>query len=254
MPNTATDIYFWSGIMRDHAEFQILALSSREMQYVMMSQRFKNLFIQIEKEAEQLMKNANKQEETALVIKTTQLLNEYISYKQMLLRKLLECDIELGLPPTFVNHMINEALEFLRTLAKAQNQSNLLNKAQENIFLHTIWLPDAAGHAASIVSDLDPTEAILINEGEEFKKIFNNLFIKAFELEKMIPRASIDNGTLAYINEEVIENMNKFINYLEKIKILRQNCKAMGAIKPLVPDHMIREEKYYINKITELIK
>ncbi len=251
MPTIAYDLNFWSGIMRDHAEFQLMNLSSRESQFAMTSQKFKNIFEQIYSETEKLIQNPNEQE-IEIMRKVCPILIEYINYKKLLLKKLLECDIELNLPPTFVNHMINEAMEFYRTLNMLQ--SNVpIDKVSENILLHTIWLPDAAGHAASIASNLDPTEALLIKEAEEFKKTFNCLFIKASELEQMLPRVCINSHALEFLNEEVINEISKFICYLEKIKELREKCKAMGTLNPLIPDHMMREEKYYLSKIINLM-
>jgi len=45
---------------------------------------------------------------------------------------------------------------------------------------------DAAGHAASIASRLDPIEKSLILEAEEFEKSFINLTLKNEELSKLL--------------------------------------------------------------------
>lgn len=251
MPFAAQELNFWSGIMRDHGEFQLLSLSSREPQFIMSSQNFKNLFQNIELESEKLIKEPNDEKLNELIKHAMSVLTEFINYKKVLLKKLLECSIELKLTPTFVNHMINEAMEFNRTFT-TMNKIPSINVPLENVFLHTIWLPDAAGHAASIIADLDSTETSLIKEAKEFEKTFNNLFIKANELEKMLPRANFDSKALEYLNEEVVEHISNFILYLEKVKQLRESCKALGTLKPLIPDHMIREEKHYIFKIASL--
>ena len=64
--------------------------------------------------------------------------------------------LSTSLPPTFYNHMINEAMFFYKTLKSLQTNA-MLNPLLENINLHIIWLPDASGHAATIACDLDPT-------------------------------------------------------------------------------------------------
>lgn len=242
MLTPAEIIYFWSGIMRDHAEFHIINLSFREREFIQAAQYYKNSFISIQNEAAAIKAPSDVQ---SLVKRVLPLLATFISFKQIVLRKLLQCDIELGLTPTFINHMINEAMEFYREMCNIHT-SKKMNPTAENILLHKIWLPDASGHAAAIMSDLDPAEALLIKEGEKFKKTFDNLFIKATELGQMLERACLKDGSLELLNEEAEKKISEFICYLEKIKILREKCKAMGAIKPLIPDHMIREEKYYL--------
>lgn len=253
MPRIAQEINFWSGIMRDHGEFLLMTLSSREQQLVMTSQNFKNVFIQIHSESEELINNPNEEKEIELVRRTLPVIIDFINYKMMLLKRLLECNIQLNLTPTFINHMINEATEFYRTLSMIQTTVPI-NNVQENIFLHTIWLPDAAGHAASIAAELDPTEAIYIKQADTFKELFNNLFIKSSELEKMLPRANLDDGSLTLLNEESIQSIKSFIEFLNIIKELRSKCKVMGSLDPIMPDHMIREEEYYMSKILNFME
>jgi hypothetical protein len=52
---------------------------------------------------------------------------------------------------------------------------------------------------------------------------------------------------------EVAIKMNEFICYLDKVRELRQKCQLLGDLNPLVPDHMMREEKYYLTHV-ECIK
>ncbi|MBZ4647290.1 MAG: hypothetical protein PWR27_999 [Petroclostridium sp.] len=251
MSNAAQEIFFWSGIMRDHGEFQLITLSSREPQYIITSQYFKNAFISLRNEAEKLLEKPTCPAVKELISRVIPVLVNFINYKRLLVRKLLECDIELGLPPTFINHMINEAMEFYRTLCMIQTNIPR-NTTAGNILLHKIWLPDAAGHAAAIASDLDATETILIKEAENFKNTFEHLFIKATELGQMLERTNLNNGSLEWLNEQVEKNIEDFIHFLSKIRDLRKKCKAMSTLKPLFPDHMIREEQYYLSNIKEL--
>lgn len=70
----------------------------------------------------------------------------------------------------------------------------------------------------------------------------------------MLERACLCDGALSNLNEEVRKKMYEFICYLSKIEKLRKACKAMGNINPLLPDHMIREEKYYLASIQRALK
>lgn len=251
MLSPAYKINFWSGIMRDHAEFFLISLSHRESEFINTAQFFKNAFINIGDESIALKDAQSSVPIAALINKVMPLLLNFINFKRIATRKLLQCDIELSLPPTFINHMINEAMEFYRDLC-AMKTGKAMNPTAENILLHKIWLPDASGHAASISAELDPTETMLIKEAEDFKKAFDNLFIKAMELGQMLERTCLDNSSLDWLNNEVEKKIKEFICFLDKVRQLREQCKALGTLKPLIPDHMIREEKYYLASIQSL--
>lgn len=238
--------------MRDHSEFFLISLSHREAESINTAACFKSTFISLLNEAKSLSGNCSPAINVEqLVNKIMPVLISFINFKRLTLRRLLECCIELNLPPTFVNHMINEAMEFYRELCKI-NAASTLSPTAENILLHKTWLPDASGHAASIASFLDPVEERLIKEADKFKIEFNALFIKANELDKMLERACLEDGSLEWLNKEVENKINEFVCYLEKIKELRCKCRILGTLKPLIPDHMIREEKYYISNILSL--
>jgi hypothetical protein len=248
MLDPSHELHFWTGVMRDHAEFFLVALSSREQEFVRSAQNFRDTFTAFNNEARRLQ--SDPRAVSALALRVLPVLLSFISFKRLVLAKLLTCSIELNFPPTFVNHMINEAMDFYSTLCRLMSNT-VLSPVSENILLHKIWLPDAAGHAASIASDLDPTETMLIKEAEEFKNSFNHLFIKATELGLMLERTCLENGALKWLNEEAERKITEFICYLDSIMKLRLCCKAMGVIKPLLPDHMIREERYYLSNLAK---
>ncbi len=241
-------IHFWSGIMRDHCEFFLISLSHRETELINIALFYKNAFINILYESKALSEVQSPIETTDLTNKVLPLLLNFINFKRLALRRLLKCDIELNLTPSFINHMINEAMEFYRDICTI-NTSIPVDPTVQNIMLHKIWLPDASGHAASISTQLDPTETSLIKEADNFKKAFDNLYIKAVELGQMLERACLANGSLEWLNTEVETKINEFICFLDKVRKLRVCCKALGSLKPLIPDHMIREEKYYLANI-----
>jgi hypothetical protein len=248
MLSPVEELRFWTAIMRDHGEFMLISLSSREQEAVRTAYYFRNSFAVLHEEVKRYMDKPDATEVANIINNSIALLTNFINFKRLILRRLLECKIEIGLPPTFVNHMINEAMEFYRTLGMMQTGVSL-NPVKENIELHRIWLPDAAGHAASIAAELDPTEKMLINEAQEFEKCFNCLFIKAGELGKMLERTGLDDGALKYLNEQVEHKMQDFIRFLEKVYLLRAECKAMGTLKPLTPNHMMREENHYLAEL-----
>ncbi len=247
--NMSDILSFWLEIMENHAEFILAGLSSKEKDIIENAKFFKESFLRLMKNAE----NLNEQNYGSIFNEAMELMKKFINFKRLIMKKLLECNIELSLPPTFINHMINEAMEFLRD-SQIALANEKIDPVLANIELHKIWLPDASGHAANIIATLDPTENELIKKAEEFVKNFDGLFIKAVELGQMLKRTNAQKSTLRYLNEQVEEKISEFIRYLSNIKELREKCKVLGAgtLMPIVPDHMIREEKYYISRIKSL--
>lgn len=241
------ELRFWTGIMRDHGEFILTSLSYNEHDAICCANFFKESFLRLHEQSEKISK-VNGADLNSILNQSMSTLLSFINFKRLLLRRSLQCQLNSSLPPTFFNHMINEAMQFCKTILNIRCNIQV-NTLEENLNLHKIWLPDAAGHAATIASELDPTEKPLIIEAEEFEKYFNNLTLKVGELSKMLVRTCLTDGALKQLNQDVMKKIKEFICYLNKIRELLIACKVLGVLKPLIPDHMIREEIYYLNRI-----
>lgn len=241
------EISFWTGIMRDHGEFILNSLSYNEQEAICYANFYKESFMKLHEQSKMGGVDLN-----SILSKSVSLLLSFINFKKVLLKRSLQCELNSSLPPTFFNHMINEALLFYKTLMDIQNNIKV-NTIEENLNLHKIWLPDAAGHAATIASDLDPIEKALIMEAQEFEKEFNNLALKNDELSKMLIRTCLTDGALKQLNEDAMRKIKEFICYLNKLSELLTKCKVLGTLKPLIPNHMMREENYYLNRIMALL-
>lgn len=130
-------------------------------------------------------------------------------------------------------------MEFYRVLDIVKRNIGT-NGVLEDIRLHKIWLQDASGHARYIAGSIDGIESNFLYEVQDFEIRFDNLFKKAYELDIMLEKTGLDDGGIDYFNQEV-----------EKIEGLKTTCKVYttGTFKPLSPNHMIREEKYYIYRV-----
>ncbi|MDP4182715.1 MAG: DUF2935 domain-containing protein [Bacillota bacterium] len=245
------ELIFWTGIFRDHGEFILSSLSYNEKEAIKGASYYKEMFASLHEELKKLG-GAN----VAYSIDTIldgfiNLLVSFINFKRILLRSLLQCNLSASLPPTFYNHMINEAMDCYKTLCKIKYnmpESPLI----ENLNLFKVWLPDAAGHAAIIASDLDPVEKQLIEEAQGFEKCFNYQVLKSDELGKMLLRTCLDDGALKYFNQQVVNKIEEFICYLDKLWRLKVDCKVLGTLKTLTPNHMMREEKHYLATIRSI--
>jgi hypothetical protein len=241
MLNINEKIGFWSSIMRDHADFFLMNLSSKEVDFINKTKHFKEEFSEINNLSTGSITNE-------FISRIISLISNFIDYKRLVIQRLLTCDIEISLPPSFINHMINEAVEFYKDLEDAKSNKSI-SLILENINLHKIWLADASGHASSIAAFLDPTEKEEIKIADKFAEDFNNLLIKVNELGIMLERTELDNGALKFLNEQVKMKISDFIYFLSNIRELTTHCELLGVVKPIYPDHMIREEQYYLSNI-----
>jgi hypothetical protein len=248
MLNPFEEIRFWTGIMRDHGEFILLSLSFNEQEAMNFARSYRDTFSRLHEQSKIMAAAKDINSAGNLISECLKAVQGFICFKKLLLARHLKCQINTSLTPTFYNHMINEAMIFCKTLIDIQT-NNMANPVFDNLMLHKIWLPDAAGHAATIASDLDPVEKTLIKEAQKFEKRFNHLNIKTEELSKMLMRTCLDNGALKHLNEEVRKLLGEFICYLDKLRRLEIECKVLSVVKPLIPDHMIREGNYYLHKI-----
>lgn len=149
--------------------------------------------------------------------------------------------------------MINEATDFYNTIVRIQSNTQP-NRLLENLELNKLWITDAAGHAAIIACDLDPTEKIFINEAQEFERVFNCLSIKTEELSKMLVRTGLNDGSLELLNEQAKKKLEEFTFFLTRLRDLKAGCKVLGILKLLTPDHMIREQNYYLQELASIGK
>lgn len=241
------DILFWLGVMRDHAIFQNSTFAPKEVIYIQKSMMFRDYFqtmidkIKCEDDMDTHMRGL------------LDALNDFINFKRNILTGLLTCKLEISLPPSFINHQINEAMEFKFELTSPEAYLECIEKTMCFLDLLKKWIADSSGHASAYASFLDPAESILRNEALDYKMKFDMLSVKASELQMMMMQTGAGTEAVMLLTQETAELMRKFIDYLQKILNLRCKCMVMaiGTLTPLLPDHMIREHEYFLSKINE---
>jgi len=239
--NIQNEIIFWTGIMRDHAQFIYNSLTVSEAEMIQKVDAFKQLFTKLQVD---VSKNPVTNE---LITQAKSLLGKFISLKKTILERLMSCKIGIGLSPSFLNHMINEAFEFYRILETKKD----VNPVLETLRFHKVWLPDASGHAQFVASQLDGIESTYIMISLDYVQTFDQFFKKAYEMYIMFERTSLNDGGISKLNEDVKRVVSDFIGFLGDVEENRKGCSlyATGTFEPLVLDHMIREEKYYLEHI-----
>lgn len=114
-----------------------------------------------------------------------------------------------------------------------------------------LWLPDAAGHASAIAMDLDGVEKRLIQKSKRFEQHFNEFYLKAIELTGYMRTMREHYPSLARFHIDVNMEMSVFMMFLNEIEELELSAELLSRINPLMPDHMFREECYYLLKLAE---
>jgi hypothetical protein len=173
-------------------------------------------------------------------------------FKLELLREHLAGKIKICLPPTFINHMVNELEEYLRIL---ECLLEMKSPAAHPLHYHRLWLLDAVGHASAIECRLDDLEKELKMESKEFGTEFNHLHMRAEEFNGYTRTGLLEFPALKRLNGMAEATMGAFMRFLKELEALRITKQALGILTPLVPDHMHREECYYLfslSRVTEV--
>lgn len=238
---------FWLQILGDHARFIYNTLSPIEKYDIQLAGSYIEAFDRLLKAARTI------QLELELVTLATQaqlMTDEFRTFKLDLLSRAILGKVKIGLTPTFINHMINELEESLRILNQlVQGEPVPIFDALHHDFL---WLPDAAGHAAAIASDLDSVEKRLIEQSEKFQKHFEQFYMKSIEMAGYMRTNLKDFPAFRRLHKEVDIEMKLFVGFLNELEEMEFSAEVLDRISPLMPDHMMREECYYLTKLAQL--
>lgn len=238
---------FWLQILGDHGRFIFNTLSPKETKDIQTAQKFIQAFDQLLQQARDIQTDAQL---GTLNQQAYSLTTNLRQFKLNILERLLVGKITIGLTPTFINHMVNELEEYLRIL------NNLIEGKPVPQFdaLHHdfLWLPDAVGHAASISSDLDLVEKRLIEKSKAFEEHFQQFYMKSIEMAGYMRAKLRDFPAFRRFHTDIDMEMNLFRAFLKELEELELSAEVLDRISPLMPDHMMREECYYLMKLAQL--
>lgn len=238
---------FWLQILGDHARFIFNSLSSHERADIQEAQHFIKLFDQLLHHARQVNSYPQLNELTRYAFEYTKKLR---CFKLELLRRHLIGEINTSLPPTFFNHMLNELEEYLRVL------ECLLAKESPALFHpvhhHLLWVSDAILHAESLSARIDPAESKLKETSDFFAHEFKELYLKAVEMQGYLRTGEDEFPALTRYNFQVEKEIIQFEDFLCKLLNLMHSKMGLGTLPPLMPDHMLREECYFLTKLAQV--
>ncbi|WP_372637035.1 DUF2935 domain-containing protein [Cohnella sp.] len=238
---------FWLQILGDHARFLYNTLSSQESKDVRSAEAFIASFDRL---LEQARGAKSDFEAASLNQPAYELTTDFRKFKLDLLARAIMGQVAIGLPPTFLNHMVNELEEYWRILTElvAGRPVPTFNALHHDF----LWLPDAAGHAAAIAADLDAVEKRMIKQSRQFEKHFEQLYMKSIEMAGYMRTHLKDFPAFRRLHKEVDMELKLFVAFLNELEEMQLTAEALDRISPLMPDHMMREECYYLTKLAQL--
>lgn len=237
---------FWLQVLGDHARFIIGALSPNERERIEKAKIFKNAF---DRFLDKARENISGPVLDNLTQESLRLSKKFRTFKLELIKEHIVGNIEINLPPTFINHMVNELEEYITIL------NCFLSSAYPEahpIHHHILWLLDGVGHANAINCDLDDVEKKLKEKSKEFAKHFDELHMKAMEFAGYLRTNITSFPALSRLNKEAELEMLIFMNFLKELENMRMDKEVLGTITPLMLDHMFREECYYLTKLSQV--
>jgi hypothetical protein len=239
---------FWLQILGDHARFIQLTLAVKEPHEIAKATYFIEVFDNLLAAARQL--SADHQALDLLNRQAYAQACQLRSFKLHLLSRHLVGKIDIQLPPTFLNHMVNELDEYIRVLSFLLNGQT--PPASNPVYHHLLWLQDAVGHAATIICSVDEVEKDIQEKSKKFANNFEHLFEKAIEFAGYL-RTNIDKfPALSRLNRQAELEMVIFLEFLRELEEMKLTDQLLGRLNPLMPDHMAREECYYLTKLAEV--
>ncbi len=223
------EVDFWSRIIGDHMIFLGKTLHKNETGYHRRVSEIKQL-------ADNLYNRVNvhflDKDASYLAMMSRQL-------KLDIIRDILAGDISISLSATFINHMLNENEEMIRVLNGEPTSISHINK---------LWLSDAYGHAEQLGCMLDPIEKKLKKDLKKIVKKFKKHYLMNEEFIGF-DRTILESARKDKHNEKIEEHIGEFIDLLEELMEKKVNKEVIATFSTLVPDHMIREENYYLAKL-----
>nr|WP_274655147.1 DUF2935 domain-containing protein [Paenibacillus humicola] len=238
---------FWLQILGDHARFIRDALAPKETGDIRTASELVQTFDSL------LAESRSPEAESRLAelnLAAYQAATDLRNFKLNLLERMLLGKVTIGLTPTFVNHMVNELEEYCRILHALLAGQPVPQFSPLHYDL--LWLQDAFGHAGAIHMDLDRVERMLLEKSRHFEKHFQALYLKAVEMAGYMRTQLADYPAFRRFHADIDLEMNLFRKFLAELLEMELGAEVLDRISPLMPDHMGREECYYLTKLARL--
>lgn len=236
---------FWLQILGDHGRFIHDSMSPDETEKLAQADFFIRIFDRL---LEQARNPSNAEHFSELNETALTNAEAFRKFKLELIRDHIAGTIKIGLPPTFINHMVNEIEEYIRIMLDIQQGRS---PTAVPLHYHSLWLPDAAGHAGAVHCRLDDVEEDLRKKSEQFMEEFHGLHRKAEEFVGYTRTNLQEFPAMTRLNQQAETSIGLFMEFLQELEQQLMNKTVLGTLMPLMTDHMFREECYYLHSLAK---
>ncbi|GLC31254.1 DUF2935 domain-containing protein [Clostridium omnivorum] len=168
------------------------------------------------------------------------------AFKKGLLQDVLACKVFTTNYPLLLDHILREAIFYLRLLRKLQNREEA-DLTREAAYQETFWNRIMAEHSKFIRGLLDPTEVKLFNTANDFGEKFDKLTAEAKELSSNL-------NLLPAVTSRSLNNTEDLRDFKRQGTEGLIQCKIKSIAYPLLGDHVVREANHYIRILNDFKK
>lgn len=165
----------------------------------------------------------------------------------------LRCEVIISTPTALLDHMIREAEESMSVLNLIKTGDNV-SPADASIHESYFWLRQMSDHLIFINHYLDASNYELHDEVNMKIRKFNNLFLQANALRKMIRRPRKEMlPVLENFNQMVIKEAKALEAFKLELDDIIKHCAAVTTSPPDLLEHIAREAHHLWRNLEEQI-
>ncbi len=239
------ELRFWLQVMGDHIRIIQRSMAPGEVARLRQAEPLMKRFDDL---LEGVKRSTSDQPLDAALDESNRAGEQLRGFQLDILQQQLVGKVATDLSPTFYSHATDELDEFLRILSYyVQGRTP---PAVHPLHHDLLWLLDASVHADIDRARLDLTEEKLKGELGHFAKSFAAFYMNAVDLDKFLRAGVLEFPAMARFHHEVEPEMLAFRQLLLELRDLRSSNEALGVLDPLLVDHQLREECYYLIKLS----
>ena len=240
------DNQFWLQVMGDHAIMIYQNLSPLESQIIKQTEEFIRTYNELMTQARTELTDDQVRQLIQRALETTR---RFLQYKSNILSKQLTEMIRLSLSTGIINHMINEANEYLYILS--QYAADIVPKFS-SVHYHVLWLRDALEHSNIIESFTGFPYREVSVQAHNFTNTFEILYSKAFEFNEYMRTGLKYFPAIDQLNTDAYNNYSLFAEFLVDLILKIDKKRIVIPLNMLFIDHMYREACYYLTQLADV--
>ena len=172
--------------------------------------------------------------------KAAELLDGLISFKECILRDMMQCCLFTANYPLLIEHITREAKLYRSFVHELEQEGCLCQQNMRDV--EVFWNQIMMEHALFIRGLLDPTEVQLIKTADEFASEYACLLEEADRKNCM---------TMRELTQKTIDETMRYRDFKAAGTKGIVECQITSIILPLLADHVLREANHYLRLLQE---